>query len=403
MSSTINNNSSINSYVSFDMATMTKMIPQFSGLQSEDVTVWKRDVALLLAVWKIQEAAQLKLYITVLREEALSWISEYVDRTVNITLNQFLNALEARFLGKHMISEAFDLLINGKIVKTAEEFIKRLKAGTTLHSKGCMGVSGILQALFPKLPGDARAMLWGAVSNTGNWSEIVSRGEAMAWAAFPKEQLISSMPDRQQFEPMEIVGRIQEKKTRLQGRTFCELHGNCNHTSGTCRALKSLREKGWRKQSSRAAVAENLDFSEEALDDIKSHSKYTIRSSTCHFTNNPFSIKTTIEGVEISTLADTGADLSMISKSLLPSKFEISPSKRKLISITGEPLRTLGEARNVPILINGLQLSLNLLVAKHMNCRNKPIIGVNTIQQYPEILLRVMNQYIDLGISIASL
>ena len=73
------------------------------------------------------------------------------------------------------------------------------------------------------------------------------------------------------------------------------------------------------------------------------------------------------------------------------------------MSITEEPLRILEEARNVPILINGLQLSLNLLVGKHMNCRNKPIIGVNTIQQYPEILLRVMNQYIDLGISIASL
>lgn len=100
-------NHSTNSF-SCDMATMTKVMPQFSGLSSsDDTTHWQRNVELTFVIWNTPDTMKYKLYLAAFRGEALTRTSEYLKITKAPT-EQFLNAIRNRFLAKYNTNTIYE-------------------------------------------------------------------------------------------------------------------------------------------------------------------------------------------------------------------------------------------------------------------------------------------------------
>lgn len=158
-----------------DMATAIKIVPKFAGTTEEGVLTWRKSINLLLRIWDIPETSKMSIYVSALKVEALSWASEHLSITSNNTLTNFLENLQKRFAGDKKISKNFGEVTSRIKIKTSKEFLEHMGNSAFLFNIGCMGTSGLLNALLPHLNDNSKAMLWTTISEGREWSSFPNR------------------------------------------------------------------------------------------------------------------------------------------------------------------------------------------------------------------------------------
>jgi hypothetical protein len=141
-----------NKTVSYDMATVSKMVQPFEGKPDQDIATWIRDAKLVARVGDLNEIETLKIIIWSLRGAALSWASGLLEKTPGITLAQFCAALESRFASKQAFERILKRFLYSASISTLEQFNTVLRDAAYLHDKGHITGPTLAQIIISKVP-----------------------------------------------------------------------------------------------------------------------------------------------------------------------------------------------------------------------------------------------------------
>lgn len=205
----------------------------------------------------------------------------------------------------------------------------------------------------------------------------------MARAAYPNEKATQKELQEQTFDPMGVIAISEKQK-------FCEAHGEFSHSSNECKVMIRLKSRGWIKRNKK--LQEIKKTAEENSNNNKSF-EYSFVSSfpSKREHKNPFIIKSEIFKKRVSTLIDTGADLTILNKRVLPSGIRLDKAKKKLVFVTNTPLNVIGELKNIEMRVLGRKFRINVVIIDQGKSNTDLIIRVGTIRNFPSIVEEVLN------------
>ena len=94
--------------------------------------------------------------------------------------------------------------------------------------------------------------------------------------------------------------------------------------------------------------------------------------------HNPFFVEVILNQKKTTALIDTGADISIINKSLLPKDWEIKKNITQVKSVTGDNLDILGRATEIDIWINEKPIRISPFIT-NSTPKDYIIIGADAV------------------------
>ncbi|KAF9762051.1 Retrovirus-related Pol polyprotein from transposon 17.6 [Nosema granulosis] len=380
-----------------------------------------------------------------------------------IRLEEFLALFKKRFTNLYKTELSLSNFLTSPTPTTREEFTDLLKNGTTIFELKSMNAESLAQVIIGKSPNTIKPLLFQAMEHSNDWHTFIQRAEQVAWLAFPDKILnrisdntnqhrntnLTHDPNRfkipfdrkQQNNRYPQSGRYLTNNRYSQNerystnnkysqserystnnkypqnerysmnnrysqnnmgvRNVCDLHGRCTHNTKQCATLARLREKEWRRHQEVNLIRNEPETDEyegeEELDDInKEDFIYSINYTTL---GNPFFIKGQLFGLQRDCLIDTGADVSIIHRKMIPELIEVTPFQGNVRSACGTQLTISNKLEETRLKILGEDITFSPLITE-----NEPkyiILGVDVIKRYPEIINKII-QRVQLAINLVN-
>ena len=189
-----------------------------------------------------------------------------------------------------------------------------LKDANYLFNSGYMSLHALSDRIVSRSPSEIRIALFNLASSVKNMFDFSKAAETVIPLAYGREGTMNAIAFHKNVDnhPPNYTVRNKTK--------YCELHGKIGHSTEECTTLKKLQRLGWEKKKS-AAINKVELADKDPLQEIKDSLYFS--SYDLPISSNPFIKTAKILGNSIPLLIDTGADLSLVSKHILP------PKKRK--------------------------------------------------------------------------
>lgn len=385
-------------YSEHDMASIGKSIPEFHGLEEEDVFAWSKGAKLIAHILGLSDEILLKHMLVKLRGHALNWAVKTLELQPDMQLNSFLQQLHERFANTEKTHKILEEFLQTKSVSSRNEYLEMLKKGEYLIEKNCLNTVSAIKLIIARAPIVLKPILLQVASTSNSWEAFIKLAQDTMWIAFDQvstEQII--------IENRNIM-RTQGYHTKKEGRnygkkSFCKLHGNCNHDTPNCRLLKQLEEAGYsvvKKERRKINNVRNDEVEVEKLEELNKYkSIYSVNKNI-----NPFTIKiSTNEGTH-EGIIDTGADVSLINKNNIPKGIQIKKCTEdiNIYSACGNQIKVIGEVE-IQITINYNQYHIKALVIE--GNPSYTLLGADMIIKFPT-LLNVFREQTQMKINMAT-
>ncbi|MGL5706969.1 MAG: retropepsin-like aspartic protease [Aeromonas sp.] len=214
------------------------------------------------------------------------------------------------------------------------EYIELLRDASLLLNKGCINGRSLIQRVISKSPTEIKSLLIIKAETSGSWDSFRKTAEESAWVAFP-EKIVNSVERRikqeeEDQQPTETVRIQRQTDQRIKKSLFCQIHEYGNHKTNECHIVKLVESKGWVRQRKQSKT--DNDFIKNELP------YYTMHSMNKEDRANNFFSNASINNKTIRVLLDTGADISVIQRDLVPSHWKINKIRMRAASATGGEL-----------------------------------------------------------------
>ncbi|MGL5707208.1 MAG: reverse transcriptase family protein, partial [Aeromonas sp.] len=245
-----------------------------------------------------------------------------------------------------------------------------------------------MKLFIARSPPELRTLFWQIAYENTDWWDFVRKVEDTLWLQFPDDE-------RPNFQECAHLNATQKHATTKviphKVKLFvCKYHGQGNHDTDHCFVLKK-----WKKQNH---YESNTKRNKTTTKRIKGDSNSTQNNEFIYtvfhnkFSKNLFRTPILIGNTPSQGLVDSGADVSIVHISVIPSKTQIYQLDKRfqIHSATGNTLRIIGQVKGLKISINGSEYLLNAYVTDH-----KPvyiILGVDFIINYPQVLNDIISR-----------
>lgn len=310
-------------------------------------------------------------------------------RVDQIPMQELVILLKKRFGGQRRNDLTLSKFLARGIPSERYEYSEMLRDATRLSECNAMNLDALSQLIINKSPIEIKGLLYQASTNAGSWEEFVQAAEEISWIAYP-DQTIS----RVELEPLErerkevyniglsrkevFHGKNTSQKFDKRQGLKCLIHGECDHITRQCRKLDEII----RREKLRINKIEE-DSSEEYLNKSSIYSVLTKKLKD----RNPFITRGRINDKEVECLLDTGVDISVI-PSEIQKKTTIARYQGIVKGVGNNPLKIRGQCKKIKLEIGKKEFIFSPLVIDHLK---QPIIGMDVINQAPEILLDILN------------
>ncbi|KRH92925.1 LTR retrotransposon, partial [Pseudoloma neurophilia] len=372
-----------NNKFNYDMASAVKIMPRFSGEDTEDVTVWLRDCALVAVTAMMSEDTTLRAMILALDGKARSWASQATQGKIT-TRDSFVQLIKGRFSNQCSNNITLTRFLSTSQAASYDDFAKLLKDATLLFERSLLQSTPLIQLVIAKSPTELKAYLLEKGKSSEDWHQFVSMAEESAWIAFPEKLQINSV-NRNPQNVNEIRNRLPINSSTFRERNprrpfkNCEFHGKCGHITDDCFILK--KALGILKSKGRGSV--------NAMEEEENNEKSFIYSnSLAPLKKNPFFLTVKCCGKLHVGLLDTGADTSIIHESNLPPDAKIINSRINVQSASGDRLKIIGQAIDIPLTIGSNKILFSPFVTN--SSPEYTIIGTPIIKKYPYLIRNVI-------------
>ncbi|KAI4293449.1 hypothetical protein PAPHI01_2723, partial [Pancytospora philotis] len=389
----------INKDACYDMAMTTKqkIIQQFEGKTNEDVAEWTKDVRFMLGIYNLDGASAIRVVCTALQGKAFSWARQTITRNPDITVDRLLKELENRFASRLTLTDKARRFQTNEIPTTKEDYFAMLEDAVYLYDREYMSHLAIVDRIIHRSPPEIRIALWQIAGQLTNAFEIAKAAEQVVPLAYGNEgsMTVNRVDTRErswshQNEPRERQPESQtyrrsnlSKPYKQQPKDkFCKLHGECTHTTAECRTLKLLKEKGWSNNGGvREISIDETDNSDEALN-------FNVYSGLVTKARKNIFLRTgTLGGKQVPILLDTGADMTVVPTTFLPTNWRIAQTTRKIRAANDTPIPLTGIVNNMPIRINTFEILVKEALITSVPMPHI-LLGATEIANYPEILFQ---------------
>ncbi|KAF9761607.1 Retrovirus-related Pol polyprotein from transposon, partial [Nosema granulosis] len=165
---------------------------------------------------------------------------------------------------------------------------------------------------------------------------------------------------------------------------YCEIHGYKGHSSDECRTLQYRLKEGWRRPKEVRRIDHN-ETTEDLQDEKEAYNKADyIYSINAICSNNPFFVTALFFGRLTNCLIDTGADVSLIHKDMIPHHINRSRHQGTVKSACGTSMTITAQLKNSRLKIMGMDIEFSPLVTN-----SEPgyiILGADVIRNPLELL-----------------
>ena len=95
-----------------DMASAAKLMPKFTGADTEDSTIWIRDCKLVAKMAGFSEETTIRAMVLALDGSARTWASQTLQNMTDITLHDLENIITRRFSNQNTIDSTLSRFMN---------------------------------------------------------------------------------------------------------------------------------------------------------------------------------------------------------------------------------------------------------------------------------------------------
>jgi Retroviral aspartyl protease len=222
---------------------------------------------------------------------------------------------------------------------------------------------------------ESKAMLNSEACMTQSWATFRRQAEKAAWIAFPEKIICAAevdMIDSKQKEKFQSLPKSKGKEK------FCILHGKAGHFTRECEKVREMEIQKVTIKEIRAKI-QACELEDNAFN--KKDLIYIDRNEISGHRKNPFFIEIAFNNKKCNALIDTGVDLSIASRNLLPEIKYDSCVGVKLRSVCGGNLKVVGRKTiiNVKCEEIGSDLKLDIILIDE-GPLNYIILGADAIK-----------------------
>ena len=356
----------------YDMATVTKAIGEFMGDSKENIREWIDSAEMLGSLAGLSEERMLGITIMGLRNKAKIWGTLWLKGNRDASWNKFKADVIERFSDHKASDEALIRFLSTTEVKSYEGLSKLLSEARILKETKGISESHLMRQIISRAPAGLKSHLIGIARSGIEWEGFLRSAEEEAWVVFP-EMIVGSIEEQKENNSVDINNIMRDKNHRNNfnknngKKWFCHLHGEGNHSTKFCEIIKTLESKGWVRKGRNIANIQEISEEKENLN--KFNSSYNIcnhKLGTGNRQHNPFHRLGRLKGKNIPVLLDTGADVSLIHKDLLPDigKNDIQPTNTKLKTASGQCLDVIGKLKENAFMVEDTEIKSEPYVIK---------------------------------------
>ena len=378
--------------IKYDMATAIKMISPFSGNASQDINIWLRNFRLYTNVYGCPQSDLGRILLCCLQGEALTWASAYLSKVNVLDFESISTALETRFSSRKNVNQIIRKIVQSPVPKSSSELSKMFEDANYLYERRYMDSKDIADLIIDQLPEILKLILWNIKSQYQEWPEmakaVLDASELILDGRKPENPPVTleSIDD----DKMEVcrINKLPSKKSNETKKSFsCSFHReNTSHDSKDCRTLKTLKEQGWAKKED---IGDTLTPRKVSDNSSKYSSLYTL-NILCRMPKNPFFTTAKIGSQTVETLIDTGADINIINKSMVPDNIKIAKTKLQAKTACGSELRIVGKSINIPIEIGNKRFLIDAYVVD--KSPTYTILGYEFILKNQEVIRMILEK-----------
>lgn len=240
----------INSF-NIDMASVVNALREYNGEPHEDVNIWLRDVNLVKTAGNIPDIIMRNILLLKLRGMAQSWASSLITQNPDIPLSSLATALKQRFENTKHNFDVTERFLKGRTCKNKEEYKLMLQDASLLFNKNLINVEPLIKLVISRSPPELRTLFYQFTYENSDWNEFVKKAEECMWLPFPETatqigEINHIQPYSKRNSQTRSSGNKQQRNKYQNNKNFgqfCEVHGECGHTSETCRILLTLKIK----------------------------------------------------------------------------------------------------------------------------------------------------------------
>ncbi|MGL5706658.1 MAG: retropepsin-like aspartic protease, partial [Aeromonas sp.] len=385
-----------------DMASTANAVREYNGNDDEDIVMWLKEAKLIVRIAGLNEEQATQLLLFKLRGPAQTWAANAFASEGKIQLSELCLQLTRRFSNSKNKMEKLNKFMSIKAVSNKAELRELTSNASFLMMNKYMDAEPLIKLTILKCPPEIRAILYQATVECYDWNEFLKAIDNTAWMAFPNEaEQVPMWKTEEVICPVRKDTQVRKKKfsTKKKERRIkeggsekednCIIHGRCKHNTKSCWTLKMMDEKGLIIEKERTksvkVIHEGEEQSEDSLNYQGAYSTHTTKNY-----KNVFKCKIHIGQIISQGLIDTGADISLIHRSLTPKTWRIHKNDQgDILAANGGKIKIIGKICNFPISID----NRIYFTEAHVTDQNPRyvILGINFISKYPELLQNKLN------------
>lgn len=256
-----------------------------------------------------------------------------------------------------------------------------MKDANYLFDNGYMSLHALADRIISRSPSEIRIALFNAAGSAKNMFDFSKAAEKVIPLAFGREGSMNAV----RFQPMKTYK--QKKPADNRKDKFCELHGKLGHSTDECSTLTKLKKLGWEKNTTLSSTNMVESDKNESNDEV--NQSFYFSFSSLNNIVNPFSITGMIKDSKIPILIDTGADLSLVSKTLLPNNYCIKKTSQTARAANGGQIPILGFIESLSLKVDQNIICINKILVTSSNL-NYLLLGAPEILAHPELITSIL-------------
>ena len=379
----------INKYTNFDLATAINSIGVYSGTEG-DPEKWAHKVEVVARIAGLPVSLQLDIALLALRGKAQDWALGLMHEGQTWEWEVFKKELIGQFSSQTEVLDAMNRFFSTHARAGCEEYMALLSDADILARKGTIQVEMLVNHVVARAPMELKAILNSEAHVAQSWSAFRRQAEKAAWIAFPEKIVCNTEIQRIKVKDHKDSQALPKSRGKEK---FCILHGKAGHFTRECKKVRDMEIQEITINDTRTHIqtCESEDISENKKDFI-----YVDRNENFGNRKNPYFIILEINNRKCNALIDTGADLSVASREVVPELKHVVCAGLKLKSVCGGSLRVLGKALGVNAKCEeiGSQLNINLVVIEG-GPQNYIILGADAIKANPGLIDIIKDRSID--------
>ena len=320
-----------------------------------------------------------------MRGTAFDWARETLTQDPKMRASELLVGLSNRFLSRLKITETAQRFLSDEISDTSEKFFAMMRDANYLFENGYMSLLALVDRIISRSPSEIRITLWNSSGVSKNMFEFSKAVDKVIPLVYGKEGSMNAVETS--------INRAEIKKAfgGKPNNKYCDLYGRKGHSTEECITLKKLGKSGWTKKE--FPVINRVEpEGNDKYDEVKQVFFYSFKATSS--LKNPFFLTGKILEKNIPILIDTGADITLASKHLLPNGLTIKRTTQSAKAANGGQIHILGFIENITISINNQNIHIRKALITSANIHYL-LLGAPEISRYLSTITNIIKTKIQ--------